>query len=172
MLLLEGTKGLDRLFMTGAKAADADTIAILQYGGFVYLTYDYSATKPFVNPAASVADGSGSNLLKTRAIYPVFIVRPQPGTPRTDFKPIGDDGLISIIQDHGFECFFTSDSYVSGGGTYDEITAGDALKVLSNANTSDRPKLVVDNSGAGTLATTVAIALSAPVAGEIRVMWL
>jgi hypothetical protein len=174
MLLLEGTRGIERIFMTSAVAADASTIATLQKGGFVYLTYSYTTDKPFVAPTATLANEDGSTGLKYKTIYPVFISRKQPetGEQNPDFKPIGDDGIISIIADHGFECFVTEDSYYQDGSTYPNIAAGDALKICNNTATSDRPKLIQDNSGAGTFATTVAYALSAAVNGKLRILWL
>jgi hypothetical protein len=123
---------------------------------------------------ANLADETSTNSLKCKTIYPVFISRPAPGDPRTDFNPIDEQGIITIIMDHGFEAFVNSDSYYQDGGTYPNIAAGDALKIANNSDTSDRPKLIVDNSGDGTFKTTVAYALT-PVntdANEIRIWWV
>lgn len=173
MILLEGTRGIDRIFMTSAIAVNDATIAVLQKGGFVYLDYEYAVGKPFVTPSASLADGSGANGLKKKTIYPVFITRPEPGTPRDDFKPIDSQGLITVIMDSGYECFATSDSYHQDPANgYPDIARGDALKVVSNADTGNRPKLVVDNDGAGTFETTVSYALSTVSDGKVRIKWL
>lgn len=173
MLLLEGTRGIDRIHTTNAVCYDQATIDALQKGGFVYLTYEYSAAKPFVAPVARLADDTGTNWLKKKTIYPVFIARAEPGTPRDDFKPIDNQGLITIIQDHGFECFVTDESYFQDGGVnYADIQAGDALKIVNSATTDNKPKLVVDNSGAGTIDTTVAVALTSAIEGKVRILWL
>ncbi len=185
MLLLEGTP-LDRLFTTQAVCADEATRSILQKGGFVYLTYNGSSH--FSTPVASLADGTGTNELKKKAIYPVLITRIAPGAPRTDFNPINETGLITIIMDHAFEAYVTADSYLEGtpipmGTTYATISAGDALKIYYEYNadpaasdTANRPKLIAETNGVTIAATTVALALTPTIGSgteaKIRILWL
>lgn len=174
MLLLEGTP-LDRLFTTQAVCADEATRSILQKGGFVYLTYNGSSH--FSSPVASLADGTGTNELKKRTIYPVLITRIATGAPRTDFYPINETGLITIIMDHNFEAYVTADSYLEDGDTYPTIAAGDALKVFLHADdTAGRPKLIQDNGGVASAGTTCAFALTPTIGSgseaKIRILWL
>lgn len=179
MLLLEGTP-LDRLFTTQAVCADEATRSILQKGGFVYLTYNGSSH--FSTPVASLADGTEINELKKKTIYPVLITRIAPGTPRSDFNPINESGLITIIMDHAFEAYVTADSYLEGtpvplGTTYKTIAAGDALKIfLHETDTEGRPKLIAETSGVAVVTTTVAYALTPTIGSgteaKIRILWL
>jgi hypothetical protein len=187
MLILKGYAGLDRIFRTQARCADEDVRTSLQKGGFVYLTYSYPTAidSQFVVPLANIADHTDANYLKHKLIYPVLIERPEPGTPRTDFKPINEAGLITILVG-GFECFVNTYSYISdltvGGQTHAAIVAGSPLKIYKHtqanlrsdagltAANGDRAMLVM---GTGTWETTVAYALSGVLTnGEIRIKWI
>lgn len=186
MVILKGFAGLDRIFRTQARCADESVRTSLQKGGFVYLTYSYPTTidSQYVVPVANIANHSGSSLTY-KLVYPVLIMRPEPGSPRIDFKPIGPDGLITILVG-GFECFVNKYSYISdktvGSTAHAAITAGTPLSIhkhteselrtdagLSDAN-GDRAMLV---AGTGTWETTVAYALSGVLTnGEIRIKWI
>src|SRR5690606_35667096 len=76
MFILKDTQGLDRAFFTQARCADEITRATLQKGGFVYL--EHSASPNFGTPIARLADGTGTNALKKKLVYPVMITRPEP----------------------------------------------------------------------------------------------
>jgi|SRR5690606_32199713 len=183
MFILKDTQGLDRAFFTQARCADEITRATLQKGGFVYL--EHSASPNFGTPIARLADGTGTNALKKKLVYPVMITRPEPGTPRTDFKQIPESGLITIIK-FSLEGYVDKWSYFEDGDTYANIAQGDALKIALiakediNANENygadatlyDRPMLVKDGNGSGTYATTIAICDANPVNGEMKIRFL
>jgi len=189
MIILKGHAGIDRIFRTQARCANEDVRKSLQKGGFVYLTYTYPTAidSQFVVPVANIADhaSTSGNFLMHKLIYPVLIERPEPGTPRTDFKPINESGLITILVG-GFECFVNKYSYISdktvGGVTHDAIVPGTPLKIYKHTESDlrtdagltdvngDRAMLV---AGDGKWETTVAYALSGVLTnGEIRIKWI
>lgn len=188
MLILKGHAGLDRIFRTQARCATEDVRASLQRGGFVYLTYSYPTAidSQYVTPIANIAhhtDASGL-FLKKKLVYPVLIDRAEPGTPRTDFKPINEAGLITILIGK-FECFINKASYVSDmtldSITWSAIVPGTPLKIhqFTQAQVRTIPGLETCNgvramlvAGDGGFDTTVAYALSGVLSnGEIRIQW-
>lgn len=184
MFILKGMAGLDRVFRTSAICYDETTRATLQKGGFVYLEYSYSAANSAngtVLPVAKIADGLGTNALKKKLVYPVLIDRAAPGSPRTDFNPINESGLITIMLGTTV-AFVNKDSYYIDNSTYADINPGDALKIVKIATATlvadsnygaayvyDRPMLV---KGDGAFDTTLAYAMTGVVNGEIQIKWL
>jgi len=189
MLILKGHAGLDRIFRTAARCADENVRTSLQKGGFVYLTYSYPTAidSQFTLPIANIAhhtDGSGL-FLKKKLVYPVLIERAEPGAPRTDFKPIPESGLITILVG-GYECFVNKYSYLSNvtvdSISHAAIAPGTPLKIYQHTQATlrsdagltdvngDRAMLV---AGAGDWETTVAYALSGVLTnGEVRIKWI
>lgn len=187
MLILKGYAGLDRIFRTQARCASEAVRTSLQKGGFVYLTYSYPTTidSQFVVPLANIANHTDANYLKHKLVYPVLIQRAEPGTPRTDFKPINESGIITILVG-GFECFVNKYSYISNltvdGQAHAEIVAGTPLRIYQHTEAALRADAGLSDAngvramlvaGSGTWETTVAYALSGVLSnGELRIKWI
>ena len=186
MLHLEGGfQGLDRINRFSARVTTADK-AILQKGGFVYVTYPASSTLESSNVLANAALATGTitshNVLAAKLVYPIFISRPAPGDPRTDFLPLDESNLVTCLEGD-FKAMATRYSYFQDGGTtHADIAAGDPLKiatvtatVMNNASwtgtteTDDRPMLVKATNG--TYEEVVAYALSPEDGKRLRIRW-
>ncbi len=158
------------LFIGSAVCADSATIAVLQKGGFIYLTNTGKGQTPTANlpdPAAS----TGFNVLQKLTVYPVFIPRKQDTT--NNFNPIQADGLISYIDDTRYTGYVDTDSYYSGtGDSHTVILAGDLLVLAKDTSTGNIAKLVAA-SGTPAIASVLAVCLAAPNAdGEMKIKWL
>lgn len=189
MLILKGHAGLDRIFRTQARCADETVKESLQRGGFVYLEYNYAVANDqlYTVPLAHIADevdGGDEPAFKKKMVYPVFIERSAPGTPREDFKPINESKLITVLMGT-FNCFFNNYSYVSdltvNSVAYGAITPGCALKIKKFTETQCRNEIGLTDQvgpramlvkGDGTFQLTVAYAESAPLSNNmLKVRW-
>lgn len=148
------------LFIGSAKCADEATRAILQNGGFIYLTNVGKNQTPTANIPEPTAS-TGANVLQKLTVYPVFIPRKADAT--NNFYPIQADGLVSYIDDTNYTGYVDTDSY---SGT---PVAGDLL-ILDNI--AGVAKLIV--SGATPKPEEVlAVCLAAPDANlDMKIKWL
>lgn len=157
-------------------ATQATNLALLQKGGFIYLT---SATtqsgQKIARMAVPTATGgiTAADYQTTRLVYPIFITREQDA----NFDPIRSNAILTFINGTTkYEGWVNADSYhtLDTIGTYPTIAAGEpmALKTVS----SGRPKLCVltnaEKASTASLKKVVAYAMSAVVNGEVKIKWV
>lgn len=154
------------LFVGSAVCADEATRAVLQKGGFVFITNNEKGKTPIAN-LPQPTDDSAPNVLNTKLIYPVFI--PRKADAAANFYPIQQDGLISYIDDTNYTGYVDLDSFSVTGLTHTAISAGDPLTIANDADTDNVPKLVI---GDGTYETTVAYCIAPPTDTEMKIKWI
>ncbi len=163
------------LFVGSAVCADEATRAVLQNGGFVFITNNGKGKTPTAN-LPQPTDDAGVSVLNTKLVYPVFI--PRKKDVAANFEPIQQDGLISYVDDTNYTGYVDRDSFTLAGGS---ISAGDALVILNDAaaevpgtpgtgGTSGIPKL--SKSTDGSMETTVAYCIAPPTATEMKIKWI
>lgn len=157
-------------------ATQATNLALLQKGGFIYLT---AATTQggqkiarMAVPTATIEIGA-SDFQKTRLVYPIFITREQDA----DFSPLKTNGILTFINGTThYEGWVNSDSYYQNGSTYPTIAAGEPMALKPNPDSSGRSKLCVltntEKASAKSLKKVVAYAMSAVVDGEVKIRWV